>query len=58
MGNLMGNWYSLNCKYYTRQFPNLEDLLSDILDSGQDPNYEILKNGRSTMLTAAEALGV
>jgi len=58
MGNLMGNWYSLNCKYYTRQFPNLEDLLNDILDSGQDPNYEILKNGRSTMLTAAEALGV
>ena len=58
MGNLMGNWYSLNCKYYTRQFPTLEDLLSDILDSGQDPNYEILKNGRSTMLTAAEALGV
>ena len=58
MGNLMGNWYSLNCKYYTRQFPNLENLLNDILDSGQDPNYEILKNGRSTMLTAAEALGV
>jgi len=58
MGNLMGNWYSLDCKYYTRQFPTLEDLLSDILDSGQDPNYEILKNGRSTMLTAAEALGV
>ena len=58
MGNLMGNWYSLNCKYYTREFPTLEDLLSDILDSGQDPNYEILKNGRSTMLTAAEALGV
>jgi hypothetical protein len=58
MGNLMGNWYSLDCKYYTRQFPNLEDLLSDILDSGQDPNYEILKNGRTTMLTAAEALGV
>ena len=58
MGNLMGNWYSLDCKYYTRQFPTLEDLLSDILDSGQDPNYEILKNGRTTMLTAAEALGV
>jgi len=58
MGNLMGNWYSLNCKYYTRQFPTLDALLNDILDSGQDPNYEILKNGRSTMLTAAEALGV
>ena len=58
MGNLMGNWYSLNCKYYTRQFPTVDELLNDILASGQDPNYEILKNGRSTMLTAAEALGV
>ena len=58
MGNLMGNWYSLDCKYYTRQFPTLDALLKDILDSGQDPNYGILKNGRSTMLTAAEALGV
>ena len=58
MGNLMGNWYSLNCKYYTRQFPTVDELLNDILTSGQDPNYEILKNGRSTMLTAAEALGV
>jgi len=54
----MGNWYSLDCKYYTRQFPTVDGLLNDILDSGQDPNYEILKNGRSTMLTAAEALGV
>jgi len=43
MGNLMGNWYSLDCKYYTRQFPTLDALLNDILDSGQDPNYEILK---------------
>ena len=43
MGNLMGNWYSLDCKYYTRQFPTLDELLNDILASGQDPNYGILK---------------
>jgi len=54
----MGNWYSLDCEYYTRQFPTVDELLNDILASGQDPNYGILKNGRSTMLTAAEALGV
>jgi hypothetical protein len=61
MNNLKWFWdntYSLDCEYYTNQFPTVDELLNDILASGQDPNYEILKNGRTTMLTAAEALGV
>ena len=58
MGNLMGNWYSLDCEYFTKEFPTLDLLLEDILATGMDPNYQILKNGRTTMLTAAEALGV
>ena len=58
MGNVMGNWYSLDCEYFTKEFPTLDKLLEYIVESGMDPNYGILKNGRTTMLTAAEALGV
>jgi hypothetical protein len=53
----MGNWYSLDCDF-TKEFPTLDKLLEYIVESGMDPNYGILKNGRTTMLTAAEALGV
>ena len=58
MGKLMGNWYSLDCSYYTKEFSTMEDLLKHILESGMDPNYEITKNGKLTGLTAAEALGI
>ena len=58
MGKLMGNWYSLDCEYFTKEFPTLDKLLEYIVESGMDPNYEITKNGRLTKLTAAEALGV
>ena len=54
----MGNWYSLDCEYFTKEFPTLDKLLEYIVESGMDPNYGILKNGRTTILTAAEALGV
>jgi hypothetical protein len=38
--------YTLRCGYYTKSFNTLAELLADILDSGMDPNYEILKNGK------------
>jgi len=37
--------YSLNCSYYTKQFPTLNELVNDIMISGMDPNYEITLNG-------------
>jgi hypothetical protein len=37
--------YSLNCPYYTKQFPTLNELVNDIMISGMDPNYEITRNG-------------
>ena len=37
--------YSLNCSYYTKQFPTLNELINDIMISGMDPNYEITRNG-------------
>lgn len=40
--------YSLKCNYYTREFSTLDALISDIMQSGMDPNYEITLNGRPT----------
>lgn len=40
--------YSLDCDYYTKQFLTLDALLSDIVLSGMDPNYEITKDGSPT----------
>lgn len=40
--------YSLNCDYYTAEFKNIGDLISHVMLSGMDPNYEITKNGKGT----------
>jgi len=37
--------YSLNCSYYSAQFKCIGELISHILISGMDPNYEITKDG-------------
>ncbi len=39
--------WSLKCKYYTRKFDTLEELIQDIMNSGMDPNYMITKDGKS-----------
>jgi hypothetical protein len=48
--------YSLNCDYYTREFSNIDALISDIMSSGMDPNYEITFNGVPTGELAADLL--
>jgi len=40
--------YSLDCDYYTAEFPTLGDLIAHIMISGMDPNYEITRNGKGT----------
>lgn len=40
--------YSLDCTYYTKSFPTLDELINDIINSGMDPNYEITFNGEGT----------
>lgn len=40
--------YSLRCDYYSKEFSTLDGLISDIMQSGMDPNYEITFNGRPT----------
>jgi len=41
------NIYTLDCKYYTKKFDSIHELINDITTSGTDPNYLILKNGVS-----------
>ena len=40
--------YSLDCSYYDKEFPTLNELLDDIISSGMDPNYNITFNGEVT----------
>jgi hypothetical protein len=40
--------YSLDCVYYTKTFPTLDQLIDDVISSGMDPNYEITKDGKGT----------
>tara|TARA_B100000497_G_scaffold61013_1_gene69270 strand:- start:3381 stop:3536 length:156 start_codon:yes stop_codon:yes gene_type:complete len=40
--------YSLDCKYYEKEFNTIDELLDDITISGMDPSYEITRNGKST----------
>jgi hypothetical protein len=39
--------WSLKCKYYTREFDSLDELIQDIMVSGMDPNYLITRDGKS-----------
>jgi|TARA_R110000782_G_C14494180_1_gene377725 hypothetical protein len=40
--------YTLDCKYYDKEFSSIDELIEDVTISGMDPNYEILKNGIKT----------
>lgn len=39
--------YSLKCKYYTKVFKTLNELVQDVQTSGMDPNYFITRDGKS-----------
>jgi hypothetical protein len=43
-----GNKYSLKCSYYKNEFDTVQELVDHIVESGMDPNHEILKNGHPT----------
>ena len=47
MKNKIINVWSLKCKYYTKTFNTLNELIDDVMISGMDPNYMITKNGKS-----------
>ena len=48
--------FSLDCPHYKKSFNRLDDLIDDVLEVGQDPNYEIMKNGKQTGETIADLL--
>ena len=37
--------YGLDCGYYTKEFPTIEELITDVMESGMDPCYEVTHNG-------------
>lgn len=39
--------YTLDCPYYNKQFTTLDELITDVMVSGMDPNYTILHDGVS-----------
>lgn len=41
--------YSLDCPYFNKSFNTLDELLEYVIESGQDPNYNITYNGDSTI---------
>ena len=40
--------YSLDCKYYDREFSTIDELIDDVVSSGMDTNYIITYNGKET----------
>jgi hypothetical protein len=40
--------YTIDSHYYVKEFPNIDELIDDVLLSGMDPNYEIIYNGKHT----------
>lgn len=48
--------YTLKAKYYTKEFTSKSALISDVISSGMDPNYEILKNGEPTGESAIDLI--
>ena len=37
--------YSLDCSYYEKEFPTIEELVNNVMMSGMDPSYEVTKDG-------------
>ena len=38
--------FTLDCNYYNKAFNSFEDLINDVVESGMDPNVEIVYNGK------------
>jgi hypothetical protein len=49
--------YSLNCDYYQKEFTTLDELITDAMISGMDPNYEITRNGKCTGEMLSDLIG-
>jgi hypothetical protein len=50
--------WTLDCSYYDKSFSTLRELIDDVLESGMDPNYEVVRNGRKIGETLADFLEI
>lgn len=48
MTNTIYTIYTIDCDYYKKSFETIRELVEDIINSGMDTDYEILKNGKKT----------
>jgi len=48
--------YSLNCKYYKKEFDSIDELIDNVVNSGMDPNYQITRDGKCTGETLASLI--
>jgi len=37
--------FTLDCNYYNKAFNSFEELINDVVESGMDPNVEIVYDG-------------
>ena len=47
MKNKSVSVWSLKCKYYTKTFNSLNELMDDVMIIGMDPDYMITRDGKS-----------
>jgi len=38
--------YSLKCNYYSKKFNSITELVDDVIQTGMDPNYSIIKDDK------------
>jgi len=50
--------YTLDCSYYEKSFETIDALIDDVMYSGMDPSYEILKDGKKTGEQLIDFLGI
>lgn len=50
--------YSLKCSYYTKKFNSIYELLDAIIADGMDPNYWVLKDGKSIGTKAIDLIQI
>ncbi len=50
--------WTLDCSYYDKSFSTLRELIDDVLASGMDPNYEVVRNGRGIGETLIELMEI
>ncbi len=49
--------YSLRCEYFDAEFDTIAQLMDYVIAMGQDPDYEITRNGKSIGEMMSDLIG-